>query len=465
MHTKLQTLSPLDGRYQKMTQDIAKLTSEQALIHCRVIVEIAWLEQLSQNPEIGCPKINQNTQDALDKLKLSLTLEEAQIVKDIESEIFHDVKAVEYFIQKIVKANGQPELIPWIHFACTSEDINNTAYALMANNLKQKVIVPELSKLLKAICDFAEKNAANTMLGWTHGQPATPTTIGKEFAVFASRILKKLEQIINFNFSAKFNGAVGNHNAHLAAYPNLDWHAISKSMINSLNLEYNKVSTQISNHDNLVEFLSIYRQVCLINLDLCQDSWLYIHKNYLILKKENEQQVGSSTMPHKINPIDFENAEGNIQIFKALSGILIEKLPISRMQRDLSDSTALRNIGSCFAHSIIAFKSIQKGILKLSANSQFLQQELNNHWEITSEAIQTILRKHGDESAYETMKSLTQGKKIDPQTVHRLIENMPEAIKLEITNISPETYSGYAERNTIEICKLVRIFLDKLIFN
>lgn len=453
MRNTLDNISPIDGRYHEATEDIAKFVSERAFMSYRVRVEIAWLEQLSMNQEIACPKIEPNAAKVLNRLKLGLSYSEAERIKAIESETRHDVKAVEYFIREQLLACGAAELATWIHFACTSEDINNTAYALMLKELNQQNLTVGLKDLCLAINDFAKKEKNTAMLSWTHGQTASPTTFGKELAVFNHRLLPKLQQIANYRFSAKINGAVGNFNAHIAAYPNVDWQQLASNTIKSLGLDYNPISTQISNHDNLIGFISLYRQAMLILHDLSQDLWLYTHKGYLTLKKDIKSQVGSSTMPHKINPIHFENAEGNIGLHKAIAGQLIDKLPISRLQRDLSDSTTLRNIGLCFAYATVALSSLQKGLRSAASNADLMHSELDNHWEVLTEAVQTILRKHGKISAYEDLKAASQGQSQSKDDFKKLLENLEleNQAKLELEQLSPESYLGLAVAQTEQI--------------
>lgn len=465
MRNSLNMISPIDGRYHQTTKDISLITSEQALMHYRVKVELAWLESLSKHPEIDCPIISNTARKAITMMQQSFDNMAAESIKKIELETRHDVKAVEYFIKNKLIECGEHDLATWVHFACTSEDINNSAYALMLKDLKQKVLLPELAKLCQCINNLSNQTLSSPMLAWTHGQTASPTTFGKELAVFSHRLADKLEKIADYKFSAKINGAVGNFNAHAQAYPNIDWQVIARSTINQLGLEHNEMSTQISNHDNLIGFICIYRQAMLILQDLSQDLWLYTHKNYIKLRKDTATQVGSSTMPHKINPIHFENAEGNIGLHKALAGQMIDKLPISRMQRDLSDSTTLRNIGTCFAHAHIAVSSLIKGIASIDANIEFMEQELNSHWEILTEAVQTILRKHGKHSAYEDLKSASQGQNQSEHDFKSMIDSLEisQEIRSELEQLRPEKYIGLAselaESNNLRLSSL----LNKLI--
>lgn len=469
MNSPLDCISPIDGRYSSQTRKLAEITSEKALIHYRLIVEIAWLETLSTNPEINCPAINKKTATKFKLIKDAtpeLLHELAANVKNIEQSTMHDVKACEYFIRELVTTTENADLIPWIHFACTSEDINNTAYAMLVQKIKTQHMLPEISNICMSLVKVAESNLNCTMLGFTHGQAASPTTFGKELLVFVHRLIPIIEKIANYKISAKFNGAVGNYNAHYAAYPNLDWPQICSNMIIGLGLEFNELTTQISNHDNLVGLLCLYKQAMLILQDLSQDLWLYAHKNYIILRKENESQVGSSTMPHKINPIDFENAEGNISMFKAITNQLIEKLPISRLQRDLSDSTTLRNIGSCCAYASIACLALEKGIKKISSNQSQMQKDLTQHWETLTEAIQTIMRKHGIENAYELLKQASQGQQMNSNEYQKMLEQLAvsDHIKREIIAITPSNYVGIAQEKTQLIKRYLR-FLQQFVFN
>lgn len=469
MSNQLDCISPLDGRYHKLTKDLASITSEKALIHNRLLVEIAWLEQLSSHSGVDCPKINASTASEFAKIKQAnhaLLSNIAKRVKEIEKSTMHDVKACEYYLQELVKKSGNEDLIPWIHFACTSEDINNTAYALILSKSQSEYLLPELCLTCSSILKLATENLNTAMLGYTHGQAASPTTFGKELMVFVHRLIPIVEKLAQHKFSAKFNGAVGNHNAHVAAYPKLDWPSISKQMLKNLGLEYNALSTQISNHDNLVEFLSLHKQAMTILHDLTQDMWLYAHKNYIILKKEQKTQVGSSTMPHKINPIDFENAEGNIGIYKALANHLMDKLPVSRLQRDLSDSTSIRNLGSCFAHASIACKAITKGINKVSTNNDYMLQELDQHWEVLTEAVQTIMRKHGIKDAYELMKQASQGQQLNANAYACMLDKLEvsDQIKTELVSLTPELYLGRATEQA-ELMSSARRFLQQFILD
>lgn len=465
MRSSLDNISPIDGRYQNQTQHIAKFASEKALIHARIITEITWLETLSQHPEIACSAINPSTKAAFAELKLKLSDAHAQQVKALEQSTMHDVKACEYLLRELVSENGNEELIPWIHFACTSEDINNTAYAIILENLRTKIIVPELVNIVQTLAKLALANQNCHMLGFTHGQAASPTTLGKEIMVFAHRLTPIIKQLAKHQFSAKFNGAVGNHNAHYSAYPKLDWPQIAADMLKKLNLTYNPISTQISNHDNSIAFLSLHKQAMLILHDLAQDFWLYAHKNYITLKTANKQQVGSSTMPHKINPIDFENAEGNIGIYKALCTQLTDKLPISRLQRDLSDSTTLRNIGTTLAHASLAIQNLTKGLEKIAANEQQMQLELEQHWEVLTEAVQTIMRKHGIKDAYEQLKQASQGAQLSADTYAVMLERLQltDAIKQELLALKPSNYLGLAAQHAS--ASSIDLLLQELVFD
>ena len=466
MPSNFDIISPLDGRYQAITRELAKITSEKALMHNRIIVEIAWLESLSENPNIACPKINQATKIAFSALKKELTNSQAESIKAIEKTTLHDVKACEYFLRTIVAEHGNSDLIPWIHFACTSEDINNAAYAMMLEQLRASLIVKQLINLSSTIEKIATTHKEEVMLAFTHGQAASPTTFGKEMAVFSHRLNPIIRKIGKFKFSAKFNGAVGNHNAHFSAYPDLDWPLICQEMLKKLGLEYNELSTQISNHDNLVSFLSLHKQAMMIIQDLCQDLWLYAHKDYIKLKKASADQVGSSTMPHKINPINFENAEGNIGMYKAICNQLTDKLPISRLQRDLSDSTTLRNIGTCFAYADVAISACLKGLEQISTNRQVLEHELSQHWEVLTEAVQTIMRKHGHQDAYEQLKAASQGSKMSESDFKSMLKKLAvdDKTQAELAALNPSTYIGRAIAATdlaLSTALLKKLILDK----
>lgn len=442
MHEKLMAISPLDGRYYEKLSKLRPIFSEYGLIHARVIVEARWLEHLCQS---GIPELKAfSNSKEFNKLVENFSLKDAERVKTIESEINHDVKAVEYFIKEKL-TDDFINAKEFIHFGCTSEDINNLAYALMLKDAREICLLPTLTTLLATLKNFAHDYAEIPMLARTHGQPATPTTFGKEIANVYMRLQNQVKQLQASSILGKMNGATGNYNAHLAAYPDLNWHSISKKFVESLGLTWNSYTTQIEPHDFLAEFFMVLQRINVILIDFARDVWGYISLNYLQQKSVNKE-VGSSTMPHKINPIDFENAEGNLGIANALFEHMATKLPISRWQRDLSDSTVLRNIGVAIGHSLIAYEALLKGLQKVSPNRDIILADLNTHWEILAEPIQMIMRKHGIENPYEKLKAFTRGKKIDKTILHEFINDLdlPENVKNNLLNLTPETYIGAA---------------------
>ncbi len=443
----LQAISPIDGRYNNKTESLQPIMSEYGLIKYRVQVEIEWLLFLSKTTEI--PEINSiDNSDVvfLNNIITDFSLHDARKVKAHEATTNHDVKAVEYYIRD--KISGQAnltQLIPWIHFACTSEDINNVAYALMLRDAKAEILTGKITAIVNKIKDNAKNYSAIAMISRTHGQTASPTTLGKEFANFVVRLQKQLKLLQEQKISAKFNGAVGNYNAHLSAYPKINWPELNKKFIENLGLEFNAYTTQIEPHDCIAELMHNIIRINNILLDLCRDMWGYISIGYFgqnIIAGE----VGSSTMPHKVNPIDFENAEGNLGICNALADHLANKLPISRWQRDLSDSTVLRNLGSIFAYAIIAYISCSKGLAKCTVNNVVIAAELNNAWELLAEPIQTILRKENIPNAYEKLKDLSRGQKINKDILHKFIDDLDikEDVKTSLKLLTPENYIGSA---------------------
>lgn len=438
-------ISPLDGRYAKHTQALADYFSEFALFKYRTIVEIAWFKKLAATPEIKeVPPLSPNAMQALDSIVQNFNIEAAKEIKTIEQTINHDVKAVEYFLKKHFSA--QPDLAPYqefIHFACTSEDINNVSYALMLKEASQKVLFPAQQALLKRLKDFAHLYASLPMLARTHGQTATPTSVGKEFANFAYRFQKQLKGLERSDICAKINGAVGNFNAHQISYPEVNWLKLSQEFIESFGLSWNPLTTQIEPHDYLANFLSRLTNANLVLIDLARDIWAYISLGYFTQKMRAEE-VGSSTMPHKINPIDFENAEGNLYLANGMAEVLNHRLPISRWQRDLVDSTLLRNIGVSLAYSLIAYKSLQRGLDKLAVNEQKLAADLDQHWEVLAEAIQTVMRRYGLPEPYEQLKALSRGQSFGKKEIQTFIAqlDLPELEKNKLLALTPSTYVG-----------------------
>ncbi len=443
----LTAISPLDGRYAHQTIPLQHLMSEFGLIHHRIIVEIDWLITLAKHPDI--PEIAPLKPAQLHYLHdiiNNFSVEDALQIKEIEKTTHHDVKAVEYYLQEqFKKGPNLTAYIPFIHFACTSEDINNVAYALMLKKARADIILPKLAELLLNLEKMAYDNAAVAMVSRTHGQYATPTTLGKEIRNIAQRLQHHLSTLQHIAIQAKFNGAVGNFNAHRVAYPNVNWPALSQQFIESLELTYNAYTTQIEPHDFIAELMQGIKRTNILLIDLCQDFWGYIsHAYFTQLKVAGE--VGSSTMPHKINPIHFENAEGNLGLANALAGHMADKLPISRWQRDLTDSTVLRNLGSVFGYSLIAYLSLEKGLSKLQVNHEVILADLDERWELIAEPIQTVLRRYGIADAYEQLKDLTRGQHITEHDIKRFIAELaiPDTAKQDLSALTPALYIGYA---------------------
>jgi len=445
---KLNALSPVDGRYASKVDELRPIFSEYGLIKARVTVEVRWLQALSEQQDISeVPDFSDQAHELLDTIVSDFSLEDAQQIKDIEQTTNHDVKAVEYFLKK--KINHNEELLAvseFIHFACTSEDINNLSYALMLKEGRDEIVGPAIAHVIDDLKEKALGYADIPLLSRTHGQTASPSTMGKEFANVVARLNRQLQQLEDTDILGKINGAVGNYNAHYCAYPNIDWPAFTEEFVESLGLTFNPYTIQIEPHDYIAEYFHTLARINTILIDLCRDIWSYISVGYF-KQKTVEGEVGSSTMPHKVNPIDFENAEGNFGIANALMNHFSEKLPISRWQRDLTDSTVLRNLGVCLAHSLIAFKSLQKGLSKLEINQQKLLQDLDDNWEVLAEPIQTVMRRYGIEKPYEKLKSLTRGQGIDQRSMQAFIKTLdiPEEAKQQLLQLTPDTYTGYAE--------------------
>lgn len=443
----LTALAPVDGRYASKTAELRPWFSEYGLIYHRVLVEIRWLQMLARHPQITeVPDLSAAANEFLDKVLQDFDEEDARHVKMIERTTNHDVKAIEYFLKDKVAA--QPELqavSEFIHFACTSEDINNLSYALMLQGGMRQVIEPEMQRTVAAIRELAQRYADQPMLSRTHGQAASPTTLGKEMANVAYRLQRQLDQVQTCEYLGKINGAVGNYNAHLSAYPDVDWPTTAEQFVTSLGLNWNPYTTQIEPHDYIAEIFDAVARFNTILIDFCRDIWGYVSLGHF-KQKVVAGEVGSSTMPHKVNPIDFENAEGNLGIANALLTHLAQKLPISRWQRDLTDSTVLRTLGVGLGHSLIAYQSALKGISKLEANPASMQADLDANWEVLAEPIQTVMRRYGIEQPYEKLKALTRGQRITPEGLREFIANldMPEAAKAELSKLTPSTYIGNA---------------------
>ncbi|MDX2504914.1 MAG: adenylosuccinate lyase [Gammaproteobacteria bacterium] len=443
----LSAVSPIDGRYGSKTSNLRPIFSEFGLIKHRVLVEIRWLQTLAVNSEIKeVPALSEPACSLLDSIIDNFSLEDAQRVKSIERTTNHDVKAVEYFLKEKIKDNAELMAInEFIHFACTSEDINNLSHALMLSEARSDVILPQLCEVIKAIIKLAHQLADVPMLCRTHGQPASPSTMGKEMANVAYRLKRQYEQFKAVQVMGKINGAVGNYNAHFSAYPELDWPEIAKKFVESLGVDFNPYTIQIEPHDYIAEYFDALARFNNILIDFNRDIWSYISLGYF-KQKTIAGEVGSSTMPHKVNPIDFENSEGNLGIANALLNHLSNKLPISRWQRDLTDSTVLRNLGVGIAHSIIAYSSTLRGISKLKINEEALASDLDNTWEILAEPIQTVMRRYGVEQPYEKLKELTRGQSITAQTLKDFVNTLdiPEQAKQELQALTPASYIGNA---------------------
>lgn len=443
----LTAISPIDGRYRARTELLSDYFSEYALIRYRVLVEVRWLQQLAAHP--GVPEAASLTASArarLERLVSEFTVSDAERVKDIERITNHDVKAVEYFIkEKIADEADLKNQLEFVHFACTSEDINNLAYALMLRDGRDQVMLPLMRQLIDQLRKLAHDTAAQPMLARTHGQTASPTTVGKEIANVVYRLERQVKQFADSPVLGKINGAVGNYNAHLSAYPDVDWQANAQAFVASLGLQWNPYTTQIEPHDFIAEMFAACCRFNTIVIDLDRDIWGYISLGYF-KQRAIAGEIGSSTMPHKVNPIDFENSEGNLGIANAVMQHLAEKLPISRWQRDLTDSTVLRSAGTGFAHALIAYHATLKGLSKLSLNPAILQRDLDNSWEVLAEPIQTVMRRYGVEQAYEKLKELTRGQTINEAVLIEFINTLdiPEQAKVALRTLRPDNYVGNA---------------------
>ena len=446
--TPLTALSPLDGRYAPKAAALREYLSEYALIRYRVLVEVRWLQQLADEAAIvELEPLEPPVKDLLNQVVDDFSVDDARRVKELEATTNHDVKAVEYFLRdKLTGVSGRAaNMSAFLHFACTSEDINNLAYALMLRDARKRVLVPALRALNSDLRVLAHRLADVAMLSRTHGQAASPTTLGKELANFVARLQRQIELFASSEIFGKFNGAVGNYNAHQLAYPEADWLAISNRFVTSLGLSVTQYSTQIEPHDWIAEYCQNLARCNTVLVDLCRDLWGYVSLGYF-RSRPVAGEVGSSTMPHKVNPIEFENAEGNLGIANALLEYLAGKLPISRWQRDLTDSTVLRNLGTAFGHALIAVVSCQRGLGKLEADSELIAAELDASWEILGEAVQTVMRRHGITDAYEQLKALTRGQRITEAQLKTFIESahLPEATRTRLLTLKPGSYTGLA---------------------
>ena len=446
MSEPLKAISPLDGRYSKSTENLSDYFSEHALIKYRTKVEIEYLISLSLEKEIQALKpFSKKDKEKLRKIYTSFNLDDSKRVKAIEVATNHDVKAVEYFIREKLEKINKKRIFPWIHFALTSEDINNLSYSLMWQEAFKKEFLPKLNEVIKKLKNISKQFANTPMLSLTHGQSATPTTFGKEIKVFTHRLNRQSSQMKNHTLLGKFSGATGTWAAHSIAYPKVNWLQFTQKFVSSLGLEPNLITTQIEPHDSVVEsYHSIIRSNNILT-DLCRDIWSYVSRG-ILKQKKIPGEVGSSTMPHKINPIQFENAEGNLGLATAIFDHLSNKLPISRMQRDLTDSTTLRNQGVAMGYSYLAYKNILKGLGRITVDKTKMKTELDSHWEVLAEAIQTILRKTGSDNAYEQLKNMTQGTEINQASILEFVKllRIPEEEKNKLINLTPDQYIGIA---------------------
>ena len=443
----LTALSPIDGRYANKVDALRPLLSEYGLIRQRVVVEIHWLQTLANEAHLAeIPPLSNTAKQFLEDLLTNFSPADAEQIKDIEKTTNHDVKAVEYFLKQRFETQDElAKISEFVHFSCTSADINNLAYALMLKSARTQHLLPDMEQLLDKLQGFARTHAKQAMLSHTHGQAASPTTVGKEFANFYVRLKQAKEQLAQISLRGKFNGATGNFNAHIVAYPEIDWIKVCEQFVTELGLTWNPYSTQIEPHDYIAQFAHSLIQFNNILIDFNRDMWGYIALGYF-RQQAVAGEVGSSTMPHKVNPIDFENSEGNLSISNAILDCLANRLPISRWQRDLVDSTLLRNLSVGIAHSLIAYQATLKGFNKLAIDAERLAEDLDANWAILAEPLQTLMRRYGIEQPYEQLKQLTRGKKIDKQSLHAFIDQLtlPTAVKQMLKQLTPADYVGKA---------------------
>eukprot|EP00184_Porphyridium_aerugineum_P006152 CAMPEP_0184698334 /NCGR_PEP_ID=MMETSP0313-20130426/4993_1 /TAXON_ID=2792 /ORGANISM="Porphyridium aerugineum, Strain SAG 1380-2" /LENGTH=489 /DNA_ID=CAMNT_0027157261 /DNA_START=21 /DNA_END=1490 /DNA_ORIENTATION=- len=458
--SELTAVSPVDGRYASKTRKLRNCFSEFALIRNRCFVEVEWIKYMCAHPEFHQMKeLSPSSIAKLDLIITDFSLASAKRVKDIEATTRHDVKAVEYFLKESVVAMGKgppdqdadtelSRIAEFFHFGCTSEDVNNLSWAISLSQARDKVILPAMKEIMEVLILMSRLYCDAPMMSRTHGQSATPSTMGKELSTFANRLYKQMKAFENVEILGKFNGAVGNFNAHVVAFPDIDWITVSKEFVESFGFQFNSHTTQIEPHDYIAELFDAVERFNTVLLDLSKDMWAYISLGYFTQRKL-EGEVGSSTMPHKVNPIDFENAEGNLGLANAILSHMASKLPISRMQRDLTDSTVLRNLGVGFSYCLIAYSSLHFGLKKVEANRAFMLQELDKHWELLAEPIQTVMRKHGMETPYEVLKALTQGKEVTQQMIHDFIKSLPaelpEQERRRLLELTPAKYIGLAK--------------------
>jgi len=453
--SSLTALSPLDGRYSSTVESLRQYFSELALIRYRMLIEIEWLQALAAEPVLlEVPEFSAATVKELDAIVTGFSEPDGAAVKTIEARTNHDVKAIEYFLKERLAGNAEiAKVAEFIHFACTSEDVNNLCHALMLKAARDDVMLPALDRIIWRLTAMAHELADAAMLAHTHGQPASPTTLGKEMANVVARLKRARGNIAGVKLLGKINGAVGNYNAHMVAYPEIDWEKFARSFVENLGLEFNPYTIQIEPHDAIAELFDAYARANTIMLDLDRDIWGYISLGYFT-QKTKAGEVGSSTMPHKVNPIDFENSEGNFGIANALLRHMSDKLPVSRWQRDLTDSTVLRNMGTALGYTLLAYDSLLKGLGKLEANYTMLSSDLDANWDVLAEPVQTVLRRYGVSGAYELLKDLTRGKGgITRESLHEFIKTLaiPDAAKNSLLELRPATYVGKA----IELAKKI----------
>lgn len=447
MNDSLTAISPIDGRYASKCEELKEIFSEYGLIKRRVLVECVWLEALCDAKEIAeCKALSAAERKALRAIAAEFSIEDAARVKEIERTTNHDVKAVEYFLKEKVAGTTLEKRAEFVHFACTSEDINNMSHALMLRDGKA-CLRAAMDEMTAKIAAYAKEWAKVPMLAHTHGQPASPTTVGKELAVVSARLKRQAGEIDRLVMPAKMNGAVGNFNAHLSAYPKVDWEKLSRKVIESLGLRQNRLTTQIESHDGIAELFDAICRWNSVLTDFDRDFWMYISMGYF-KQKTIKGEIGSSTMPHKVNPIDFENSEGNLGLANAVMGFMSSKLPISRMQRDLTDSTTLRNMGVGFGYTLIAIRSTIKGLGKLELNAERLAEDLDRNWEVLAEPIQTVMRKVGMDKPYERLKELTRGRRVNAEIMRDFVEALPLPAedKARLKKMTPATYTGIASK-------------------
>ena len=446
-YDNLLAVSPIDGRYASKCPELRDIFSEYGLVRRRVLVECTWLEALCDAPEIReCKALSSAERKALRRIADGFSLADAQRVKDIEKTTNHDVKAVEYFLKEKVAGTSLASRSEFIHFGCTSEDINNMSHALMLRD-GTMALRTAMDEVTSTIAKMAKASAAVPMLAHTHGQPASPTTVGKEFAVVSRRLKRQAAEIDRLVMPAKMNGAVGNFNAHLSAYPDVDWERLSGKVIASLGLRQNRLTTQIESHDGIAELFDAVQRWNSVLLDFDRDVWMYVSMGYF-KQRTIKGEIGSSTMPHKVNPIDFENSEGNLGLANAVLGFMARKLPVSRMQRDLTDSTTLRNMGVGFGYTLIAIRSTAKGLGKLELNQERLSEDLDHNWEVLAEPIQTVMRKVGMDHPYERLKELTRGRRVTAEIMRDFVSSLPLPAKdkARLLKLTPATYIGLAAK-------------------